>query len=141
MELSKMTDWMVDKEFHPVFDRLSETVELKGAYTPDDIDQRIKQKMRAFDYRAKNPILTTHISTKKAKRSKKNLQKLIDSDFGTYTVAHARRHPDGIVNLTFWNGFFWLNQFYRPAPKLSSQLTRLLFLSVFEHNWQFLVHG
>lgn len=99
-----MTDWMVDKEFHPVFDRLSETVELKGAYTPDDIDQRIKQKMRAFDYRAKNPILSTHISTKKAKRSKKNLQKLIDSDFGTYTVAHARRHPDGIVNLTLHVG-------------------------------------
>lgn len=95
---------MVDKEFHPVFDRLSETVELKGAYTPDEIDQRIKQKMRAFDYRAKNPILSTHITTKKAKHSKENLQKLLDNEFGIFVIAHARRHPDGIVNLTLHKG-------------------------------------
>lgn len=99
-----MTDWVVDKELMPIFDRLSETIEFKGAYILDEFNERLKQKQRAFDYRAKNPILSTHISRKKAKRSKENLQKLIDADFGAYVIAHARRHPDGIVNLTLHVG-------------------------------------
>ena len=99
-----MTDWIVDKELIPIFDRLSETIEFRGAYILDEFNERLKQKQRAFDYRAKNKILSTYLSTKKAKHSKENLQKLIDADFGAHVIAYARRHPDGIVNLTLHVG-------------------------------------
>lgn len=99
-----MTDWMVDKEFHPVFHRVSETVDLKGAFTPDEIDKRLKRKIRAYDFLAKHKELLTHVSKKEAKREKQNLQKLIDADFGVYVIAQASRHPDGIVNLTLHHG-------------------------------------
>jgi hypothetical protein len=99
-----MTDWTVDREFIPAFDRLSEEIDFEGCRTPDDIHDRIKHKQKANDFRASNGILRTHISKKTAHNQNAQLQKLIDNDFGSYVIAHARRHPDGIVKLTLYYG-------------------------------------
>ena len=37
-------------------------------------------------------------------KSKSHNKKLIENNFGTYVIAEARRHPDGIVNLTLHHG-------------------------------------
>jgi len=95
-----MTDWVVDREIAPLFVRVSEHVDLQGAYTPDEIHQRMKQKIKHYKFFCEEGLC----KPKKYKQTKKNLEKLIDNNFGTYVIAYARRHPDSIVNLTLRHG-------------------------------------
>lgn len=100
----KMTDWSIDREYIPAFDRVSEEIDFKGCRTPEDINERIERKQRANDFRAKHGIGEHRISKKRAHYLNTQLQKLIDNEFGVYTIAHSRRHPDGVVNLTLLYG-------------------------------------
>ena len=102
--MSNWSDWTVDREYIPVFDRVSEEVNFLGCRTPDDIHECIRRKQRANNFRAEHKLLGTHIPKKSAHYKNEQLQKLIDNDFGAYTISHARRHPDQIVNLTLHYG-------------------------------------
>jgi len=39
-------DFMPDKEFHELFNRISKKANLEGASTPEDINRRLKQKIK-----------------------------------------------------------------------------------------------
>jgi hypothetical protein len=95
-----LTDWVIDKEIAPLFVRVSEYVDMQEAYTPDEIHQRMKQKIKHYKFFCEKG----YCSPKKYRQTKENLEKLIENDFGSYVIAHARRHPDGIVNLTLHHG-------------------------------------
>jgi hypothetical protein len=99
-----MTDWTVDREYIPSFDRVSKIIDFKGCGTADEIHECIRQKQRANDFRATLKQLRPRFSKKSAQYENEQLQKLIDNDFGVYTIAYANRHPDGIVNLTLRYG-------------------------------------
>ena len=99
-------DFLPDKEFHPLFDRVSKNVNLKGANTVDKINKKLGHKIKAYKF-AKKVSKRLGIKTPTLKRfdvAEKNTQNLIDSNFGVATISHANRHPDGIPALTIAYG-------------------------------------
>jgi hypothetical protein len=100
MGVINLTDWVIDKEIAPLFVRVSEHVDLQGAYTPDEIHERFRQKIKHYKFFSEKG----YCSPKKYRQTKENLEKLIENDFGSYVIAHARRHPDQIVSLTLHYG-------------------------------------
>jgi hypothetical protein len=93
-------DFLPDKEFHPIFARVSSTVDLRGAYTPEEVNARIIAVAKAYKKLAK----TGYMNPKRAYRNADNLEKLVytagSTNFGIRAVSMARRHPYGIENLT-----------------------------------------
>lgn len=92
-------DFVPDKEFHAIFARISATIDLRGAFTPDEINSRILTAAKAYKTLAK----TRYMNPKVAYRKATNLEKLVytrGTDFGTRAIAIARRHPVGLENLT-----------------------------------------
>ena len=84
-------DSLTDKEFHKLFDRTSQEVELKGAYTPDEVHRRLRRKRR--EYREEGD-----------RKSQRNMEKLIASDFGQRVSSESLWDPNGFVGLTVQHG-------------------------------------
>jgi hypothetical protein len=98
-------DFMPDKEFHHLFIRISNTVPLRGAFTPEEVNARIIDRAKTYKSLAKSG----YMNAKYAYRHADNLEKLVytagKTDFGTRTISTARRHPYGIENLTLHYGY------------------------------------
>ena len=43
-------DFLPDKEFHQIFNRVSKNVNLKGANTPEKIDKKLEHKIKAYKF-------------------------------------------------------------------------------------------
>jgi hypothetical protein len=92
-------DFVPDKEFHPLFMRVSSEVDLRGAFTPEEVNKRLitaAATLRSLAHEG-------YLSKRNAYRRSDNLEKLVDTkgtDFGTRAIATARRHPHGVENLT-----------------------------------------
>jgi len=89
-------------EFHKIFLRTSCDVDLKGAFTPEDIDERLdeaKEELRNGARKALDP--TTRYALYKKARAIENLQ---DKGFAAKTTAEASENRYGIVNLTLHYG-------------------------------------
>ena len=93
-------DFMVDKEFHQIFDRVSRKVDLKGAGTPAEINERLKQKIEAYEYLRKKKRLAQRV----AKRRISDLKNLMFAGFGRRTIDEAIANPQGKVALTLRYG-------------------------------------
>jgi len=92
-------DFVPDKEFHVLFVRISATVDLRGAFTPEEVNTRIIRGAKALKFLAEKG----YMSPKRAYHDADNLEKLVytqGTDFGTRAISTARRHPYGLENLT-----------------------------------------
>jgi hypothetical protein len=77
-------------------------VNLKGAFTPEDIDERLEKARKNFREEAKE-------ATKKSERKRlfkkaKAIETLQDRAFAEATILEASRNRYGIVNLTLHYG-------------------------------------
>lgn len=85
-----------DKELHSLFLRIRRDVDFKGAFTPAEIDNRLREaaeELRLFGRRG-------YVKPEKANRSADNLEKLAGTNFAPTVIATARRHPYSPENLT-----------------------------------------
>lgn len=92
-------DFIPDKEFHILFVRISATVGLRGAFTPDEVNARILREAKARKFLAERGYMSPRLAYHDAD----NLEKLVytqGTDFGTRAISTARRHPYGLENLT-----------------------------------------
>jgi hypothetical protein len=89
-------DLMTDKEFHRAFMRISYYVDFKGAFTPNEIDKRIAREASELRFLGERGYMRKETANRRAS----NVGKVQGTSFGTRTIATARRHPDGLVNLT-----------------------------------------
>jgi hypothetical protein len=98
-------DFLPDKEFHPIFDRVSRKVNLKGAGSSAEINRRLKLKIDGYKYLQKKKALHVfEISKKEAKLGIRDLKKLIFRGFGRRTIDEAIARPRGKVALTLIYG-------------------------------------
>jgi len=89
-------------EFHKIFRRVSYDVNLKGAFTPEDIDEQLEKVQKEFRKDAKKARSKSerHQLFKKAKAT----EILQDRNFSGKTIAEAIANRYGIVNLTLHYG-------------------------------------
>jgi hypothetical protein len=98
-------DFLPDKEFHPIFDRVSRKVNLKGAGSPAEINRRLKLKIDGYKYlQKKKALLVFEISKKEAELGIRDLKKLMFRGFGRRTIDEAIARPRGKVALTLIYG-------------------------------------
>jgi len=93
-------DFMLDKEFNHLFNRISKKVNLKGAGTPQEINRRLNRKIKEYSYLSG----TTSLGRFRAKRRISDLKKLIFAGFGRRTIDEAVAKPQGKVALTLKYG-------------------------------------
>jgi len=96
-------DFIPDKEFHLIFDRVSRKVNLKGAGTPAEINERLRQKIEAYKLQRSRKRLNPKV----AGRRISDLKRLIFAGFGRRTIDEAIANPQGKVALTLrygWKG-------------------------------------
>jgi hypothetical protein len=98
-------DFLPDKEFHPIFDRVSRKVNLQGAGSPAEINRRLKLKIDGYKYlQKKKALLVFEISKKEAELGIRDLKKLMFRGFGRRTIDEAIARPRGKVALTLRYG-------------------------------------
>ena len=98
-------DFLPDREFHPIFDRTSRKVNLKGAGSSAEINRRLILKSDGYKYLQKKKALHVFgISEKEAKCGIRDLKKLIFRGFGRRTIDEAVARPRGKVALTLRYG-------------------------------------
>ena len=93
-------DFIPDKEFHKIFNRVSKKVNLKGASTPEDVNRRLKQKIKEYSYLSGK----TPLAQFRTKRRISHLKNLISAGFGRRTIDEAVANPRGKVALTLKYG-------------------------------------
>ena len=93
-------DFMPDKEFHSLFDRINKYVNLQGCNTPADVNECLYSKIRSLKTLAKRG----QINTRQVIRQISEYKKLIFSGFGRRTIAEAVADPRGKVALTLQYG-------------------------------------
>jgi hypothetical protein len=89
-----------DKELHSLFMRTRRDVDYQGAFTPQEIDNRLREAVAELRYLAKRGYL----NPEKACDAADNLEKLIGTNFAHSILAMAKRHPYGPENLTLHYG-------------------------------------
>ena len=93
-------DFLPDREFHPIFDRVSRKVNLKGAGTPAEINKRLKQKIDEYA----SLRIKKQLKPRVAKRRIYDLKKLMFAGFGRRTIDEAVANPQGKIALTLRYG-------------------------------------
>jgi len=93
-------DFIPDKEFHEIFNRVSQRVDLKGTGTPAEINARLSQRIKAYVYLRRKKKL----NPARARRNIYDLRRLIFAGFGRRTIDEAIAKPQGIVALTLRYG-------------------------------------
>lgn len=91
-------DFMPDKEFHEIFDRVSRIVDLKGCRTQADVIRRLKQKIKQQIHAANNPLAKI-----RATNEATFLKKLIPA-FAKRVIDEAHAEPQGEIALTLKHG-------------------------------------
>jgi hypothetical protein len=89
-------EYGTDKELHSLFLRVRREVDFQGAFTPSEIDARLRDTAKGLRILARRG----YEKPEKAERRAKNLEKLEGTNFGPTVIAAARRHPYGVENLT-----------------------------------------
>ena len=92
-------DFMTDIEFHFIFDRVSRMVSLKGCTSTNDINKRIKNKIKRY-----RKDLQENRGSKKTRYNLSQLKKLLHRGFGRRTINEAIADPYGKVSLTLQYG-------------------------------------
>ena len=93
-------DFIPDKEFHKIFNRVSKIVDLEGAGTPEEINERLNQKVAKDRYLSvKNELTLFHARGRTPK-----LKKLISGGFARRTIDEAIANPRGKIALTLKYG-------------------------------------
>jgi len=93
-------DFMSDKEFNELFDRISRIVDLEGAGSPEEIIARLNQKVEKDQYLSgKNELTLFHARGRIPK-----LKKLISGGFARRTIDEAIANPRGKIALTLKYG-------------------------------------
>ena len=93
-------DFIPDKEFHKIFNRVSKKVDLKGAGTPQEINRRVNRKIKELSYLSGK----TPLAQFRANRQISHLRNLIAAGFARRTIDEAVAKPHGIVALTLKYG-------------------------------------
>jgi hypothetical protein len=93
-------DFIPDKEFHQIFNRVSQRVNLKGAGTPAEINARLNQGIKEYRYLQKS----NRLEQSQARRNISNLRKMIFAGFGRRTIDEAIANPQGKIALTLRHG-------------------------------------
>ena len=93
-------DFMPDKEFHKLFDRVTKFVDLQGAGTPRKIHERLRQKINEYRYLPRKSQLAVFFERSRMP----NLKKLIFAGFGRRAIDQAVAKPHGKVALTLKYG-------------------------------------
>lgn len=107
-------DFMPDREFHPLFERVSKRVNLKGAGSPAEINERLTKKVKKDKekismineairegYAKSGPLSRWK---RKVKNDIENTKQLIFQGFGRRTIDEAVARPTGRVALTLRYG-------------------------------------
>jgi len=97
-------DFIPDKEFHAIFDRVSRTINLKGAYTPDEVHRRLRRVRRHYKEQEAEFKDRDRRPPKSLVKKRRNIENLIVSDFGQRVASEAFWNPDGIIGLTLKYG-------------------------------------
>ena len=98
-------DFLPDREFNEIFDRVSRKVNLKGAGSSAEINRRLKLKIDGYKYlQKKKALLVFEISKKEAELGIRDLKKLMFRGFGRRTIDEAIARPRGKVALTLRYG-------------------------------------
>jgi len=85
-------DFIPDKEFHALFDRVSRRVSLKGCNTPEDVNRRLRQKEKEVRFAAgDNPL---HKLT--ASNEADFYRRLVPA-FGKRVIDEVHSHPNGKI--------------------------------------------
>lgn len=84
-------DFLSDKEFHEIFDRVSAKVDLRGANSPEEVNRRLKQKIKEYPPRLSSGWISF-------------LKRLMFAGFGRRTIDQAIANPRGKVALTLKYG-------------------------------------
>ena len=93
-------DFLPDVEFHPLFNRTSKKVNFQGCGTPEEINARLKQRIREYKALYGN----TPISQFQGENKVAGLRTLIASGFGRRCIDEAIAHHRGKVALTLKYG-------------------------------------
>ena len=91
-------DFMPDKEFYPIFNRISSKINLHGAGTPEEINERFRNRIKHYKEQQKVEKLP------RLKKSISQMRNLIRSGFSRRTIDEAVSRPRGIVGLTLKYG-------------------------------------
>lgn len=91
-------DFVPDKEFHEIFDRVSKEVDLRGCKTPADVNRRLKQKIKQQIYAANNPLKKLRATNRAT-----FLKNLIPA-FAKRVIDEAHTEPRGKIALTLKHG-------------------------------------
>ncbi len=75
-------------------------IDMKGAYTREEINRRVEAAEKAALYLGRRGDLDPQTVRQRIAR----LAKLRKADIGSRAISEARRHPDGMVNLTLHYG-------------------------------------
>lgn len=94
---------MSDKEFHGLFRREANAVNMKGCNSPEDIRDRIKAKRDAYKERKKQ-LKERGVYSKSLNRSLWQQKKLLDHGFPDRAINEAIANPRGMEGLTFKYG-------------------------------------
>jgi hypothetical protein len=85
-------------EFHKIFRRLSYDVDLRGAFTPEEIDRRLDAVQGYFRNRARRAVSGSE--KKRLHKKARAIENLQNKNFAERTIIEARSNRYGIVNLT-----------------------------------------
>lgn len=89
-------------EFHKIFRRVSYDVNLKGAFTPENIEKRLENAQEGFQSEAKRA--STKTGRKRLRKKAKALENLQETNFAEKAIVEAIANPYGIVSLTLHYG-------------------------------------
>jgi len=92
-------DFMPDIEFHILFRRISNTIDLEGCATPQEVNSRLKQRINEYKAHGVTPF-GNYVAYKKIAA----LRNLVAGGFGRRTIAEAMAKPHGEVALTLKYG-------------------------------------
>jgi hypothetical protein len=85
-------------EFHRIFRRVSYDVNLRGAFTPEDIDDRLEEAISKYREAARDTM--RDFERKRLYKKAKALEILKDKGFAEATIREAVNNPYGFVSLT-----------------------------------------
>jgi hypothetical protein len=89
-------------EFHKIFRRLSYDVDLRGAFTPEEIDRRLNAVQEYFRNRARRALSGSE--KKRLYKKARAIESLQNKNFAERTIVEARSNRYGIVSLTLHYG-------------------------------------
>ena len=116
-------DFLPDKEFHPLFKRISERINLKGCTSPEDIDGKIKSKIDVYKERKKS-LRDKGVFSKAINRSIGSLKKLIGHGFGERSISEAIARPRELEGLTLRFGASKANEILLHRSKSRRRMER-----------------